>query len=72
MSNIIISAEYFGGAILSARHHNNISALSMAHMLGVDVTTLHRYENGNDLIPRHVLRRVFTLAVMAQAVSENK
>lgn len=72
MSNIIISAEYFGGVIKSARHHNNISALSMSRLLGVDTTMLHRYESGNDLIPRNVLRRVFTLAVMAHAATENK
>ena len=69
---IIISADYFGAAIQSAREHNHISALQMGKLFGVDIGMLHRYEQGKDLIPRNVLRRVFTLAVLMNAMSENE
>jgi len=70
--SVIISADYYGSAIKSARDRNHISALKMARLLGVDVSTLHKYESGNDLIPRHVLRRVFILAATMNAITENE
>ena len=70
--SIMVSAEYFGNAIKAARSHNKIYATNMSQLLGCTLEVLHRYECGKDLIPRNILRRVFTLAVMAHAATESK
>lgn len=63
-NQIIISAGYYGCAIRSSRDKYKISARTMTHLLGCGAEQLHRYEAGCDLIPRDVLRRVFTYAAM--------
>ncbi len=68
---IIINADYFGGAINSARNRGKIPSTKMAHLFGVGVQKLHRYENGLDLIPRETLRRVFILAAMMDTMLGN-
>lgn len=72
MSQIIVSAKYFGNAILYARRKNNISVPQMSHLLGCSTNQLHRYINGSDLIPSDVLERIITYAIMMDRTLENK
>ncbi len=64
MSQIIVSAKYFGNAILAVRRKNNITVPQMSHLLGCTTNQLHRYIHGSDLIPRDVLERIITYATM--------
>ena len=64
MSVIMVGADYIGNAITSAQHHNNISAEQIMHLLKCDIKQLHRYKAGTDLIPREIMRRIITYAVM--------
>lgn len=72
MSKIFVSAEYYGSVIKSTHHKDNVSAVQMAHLFGCDLEQLHRYEEGFDLIPRSVLRRIFRYATMMDKILENK
>ena len=67
MSVVMIGADYIGNAIKSAREHNNISATRFAHLFGCELGQLHQYQEDKDLIPRDVLRRIFTYAAMMDA-----
>lgn len=67
MSVIMVGADYIGRAIKSAQHHNNISASRLAHLFGCELNQLHRYQEGTDLIPRDILRRIFSYAAMMDA-----
>lgn len=72
MSVIIVSADYFGSAIESARCKEDVTATQMSRLFGCDVKQLHRYEKGTDLIPRDVLKRVFRYAAKMDAVLEKE
>ncbi len=72
MSRIYVGAEYYGSVIKSTHHNDNVSGVQMAHLFGCDLHQLHRYEEGIDLIPRDVLRRIFKYATMMDKILENK
>lgn len=63
MAKIIVSADYFGSVIKSIRDKGKITASQFEHLLGCSGKQLHCYENGEDLIPRDVLKRIFKYAV---------
>ena len=60
---IMVSADYFGNALQITKHHNNVSATKLMRLFDCNLKQLHRYENGTDLIPQDILRRIFTYAV---------
>lgn len=61
--SMIVSAEYFGGAIESTRCKEDVTAAQMAHLFGCTINQLHRYERGKDLIPRDTLKRIIKYAL---------
>lgn len=63
MSQIIVSAKYFGNAILAVRRKNNITVPELTHLLGCTTNQLHRYIHGSDLIPNDVLERIIKYAI---------
>ncbi len=70
MEKVIVSADYFGAAIQSACQHD-VSADKMSKLLNYDLKKLHRYESGAELIPKDILRRVFTYAAKMHSVIGN-
>lgn len=60
---IMVSADYFGSAIQTAKHHYNVSATKLMRLFDCNLKQLHRYETGTDLIPSETLRRILTYAV---------
>ncbi len=72
MSKIIISADYYGKAILKVQRKDNITATQLTHLLGCDTKQLHNYIFGADLIPQNTLRRVFKYAAMMDAMLQDK
>ncbi len=72
MSKIIISADYYGKAILKVHRKDNISTAQLTHLLDCDTKQLHNYIFGVDLIPSDALRRVFKYAAMMDAMLQDK
>lgn len=72
MSKIIIDVEYFGNAIKSAKGNGVVSTKQMAHLFGCDANQLHKYENGSDLIPYGVLKRIFRYAAKMDEILNEK
>ena len=70
MAKIIISADYFGNVIQSIRQKDEVSALKLAHLLGCDIKQLHQYEEGKELIPSHIARRIIKYAAMTDSMLE--
>ncbi len=64
MSKIIISADYYGKAILKVQRKENIPGAQLKHLFGCDKKQLHNYIHGVDLIPQDTLCRVFKYAAM--------
>ncbi|MBD5400745.1 hypothetical protein HDR61_03305 [bacterium] len=67
---IIVSADYIGGVIKSIRDKHDATSERLCHLLGCGGKQLHRYEDGKDLIPRDVLKRVFKYAAKMDAALE--
>jgi len=72
MSKLIISADYYGKAILKVHRQDNISTTQLTHLLGCDTKQLHNYIYGANLIPVDTLRRVFKYAVMMDKMLQDK
>jgi len=64
MSKLIISADYYGKAILKVHRNDGISTAQLTHLLGCDTKQLHNYIYGSALIPQDALCRVLKYAVM--------
>lgn len=72
MSQIIVSANYFGNAILAIRHKNNITVPQLTHLLGCSTNQLHQYIHGSSLIPQEVLERIIRYAIITDEAIEQQ
>ena len=69
---IIVSADYFGGVVANIRQKGDVTTEQLTHLFGCSARQLHRYEDGRDLIPRDIIKRIVKYAVKMDTALEQK
>ncbi len=59
-TKILIATKYFGDVIKTARKVKNITRKKLADNLGISRRKMLQYENGNQIIPKHILFKLFS------------
>ncbi len=72
MSRIIISADYFGKAVLAVRRKDNIPMTRLTHLFGCDTKQMHNYIHGYTLMPQDALQRIIRYAIMVDKMQDSE